>query len=157
MSIDKITDPRKIRHWLGHMEADYHYTLGIVGERFLNEIKQNARIMGNKCKRCGVVYVPPRMYCEKCFEKLEEWLDVGTKGKVYTYTTAYVDTDGSRLAKPVIYALIKFGNTCGGLVHKLGGVKPNEVRIGMHVEAVFKLEGKRKGSITDIKYFKPTQ
>ncbi|HDI06894.1 MAG TPA: Zn-ribbon domain-containing OB-fold protein [Candidatus Bathyarchaeota archaeon] len=157
MSLEKITDPRRMRHWLGHMETDYRYTLGIAGERFLNEIKENARIMGARCKRCGVIYVPPKMYCEECFEKLEEWIDLGTRGEVYTYTIAYVDMDGNRLAEPVIYALITFGDAYGGLIHKLGEVKPEEVWIGMPVEAVFKPPQERKGSITDIKYFKPAQ
>ncbi len=157
MSLEKITDPRKMKHWLGHMEADYRYTLGIAGERFLNEMKENARIMGAKCKKCDVVYVPPRMYCEECFEKLEEWVDLGTRGEVYTYTVAYVDREGKRLTEPVIYALITFGDAYGGLIHKLDEVKPEEVWIGMPVEAVFKPAYERKGLITDIKYFKPVQ
>jgi len=157
MSLEKITDPRRMRHWLGHMETDYRYTLGIAGERFLNEIKENARIMGARCRKCGVLYVPPRMYCEECFEKLEEWIDLGTRGEVHTYTVAYMDMDGNRLAEPVIYALITFGDAYGGLIHKLGEVKPEEVWIGMPVEAVFKPPQERKGSITDIKYFKPAQ
>jgi|Deesub1362B_J571_1020462.scaffolds.fasta_scaffold51085_1 hypothetical protein len=157
MSLEKITDPRNMKHWLGHMETDYRYTLGIAGEQFLNEIKENARIMGSKCKKCGVIYVPPRMYCEECFEKLEEWVDLGINGEVYTYTVAYLDREGKRLAEPVIYALITFGDAFGGLVHKLGEVKPEEVWIGMPVEAVFKPPYERKGSITDIKYFKPIQ
>jgi len=157
MSLEKITDPRRMKHWLGHMETDYRYTLGIAGERFLKEIKENGRIMGAKCKQCGVIYVPPRMYCENCFEKLEEWIDLGTKGEVYTYTIAYIDMDGKRLSEPIIYALITFGDAYGGLIHKLGEVKPEEIWIGMPVEAVFKPAHERKGSITDIKYFKPTQ
>jgi len=47
--------------------------------------------------------------------------------------------------EPTIYALIKFDGAVGGLVHKLGEVKPSEVRIGMAVEAVFKPQAERKG------------
>jgi len=157
MTLEKITDAREIRHWPGHMETDYIYTMGIAGERFFNEIKKNGRIMGAKCKKCGVVYVPPRIYCERCFEKPEQWLDVGKRGTVHTYTIAHIDLDGSKLKQPTIYAMVKIEGTDGGLIHKIGEIDPEEVKIGMKVEAVFKPREKREGSITDIKYFKPVK
>jgi len=157
MSIEKIQDPREIRHWPDHMETDYLYTLGIAGERFFQEIKKNGKIMGAKCKKCGIVYVPPRMYCERCFEKLTDWMNMGTKGTVYTYTVAHIDLDGAKLQKPTIYAMIKIDGADGGLIHKLDGIDPDKVKIGMKVEAVFKPKDKREGSINDIKHFKPTK
>lgn len=157
MSLDRITNPLHIRHWLGDMEADYIYTLGVAGERFLKEIKENGRIIGAKCPYCNVVYVPPRMYCEKCFGKLGEWIDVGTIGVIHTFTIATIDVDGKKLEKPVIYALIKFEGACGGLVHKIGETKPEKVKIGMRVEAIFKPSFERKASINDIRYFKPAK
>jgi len=155
MSLEKITKPLNARHWIGHMEADYVYTLGVAGERFFKEIKENGRIMGAKCPKCNVVFVPPRMYCERCFEKLEEWVDVGKKGVVHTFTIATIDINGEKLAKPEIYALIKFDGTCGGIIHKIG--ETDTVYIGMEVEAVFKPQNERKASINDIAYFKPAK
>ena len=155
MAIEKINDPRQIRHWPGHMEADYIYTHGLAGERFFKEIKENGRIMGAKCKNCNIVYVPPRIYCERCFEKLEEWIDVGIRGTIHTFTVAYVDEEDSRLEQPTIYAMIRIKGTNGGLIHRIGEANPRNVRIGMEVEAVFKPKEEREGSINDIKYFKP--
>jgi hypothetical protein len=155
--IERITDHGQIRHWRGEIPVEYLYTVGVAGERFFREIKENARIMGAKCKRCGIVYVPPRMYCERCFEKLEEWMEVSKRGKVHTYTLAYIDADGSRLREPVIWAMIKIDNAHGGFVHKLGEVNLKDVKIGMSVEAVFKEKEKRVGSILDIKFFKPVR
>ena len=155
METDQITNPLKLRNWFGHMEPDYAYTLGIAGERFFKELKENGRIMGSKCRKCGKIYVPPKLYCEECFEKIEEWVYVGTKGKIYTYTVVYLDEHGKKLEKPTIYALIKFNGAYGGLIHKIGEVKPEEVKIGILVEAVFKPQTEREGTINDIKYFKP--
>jgi len=157
MALDKISDPREIKHWPGHMETDYVYTHGVAGERFFREIKEKGRIMGTKCKRCDVVYVPARMYCERCFETLEEWVDVGKRGIVHAFTVAHIDMDGCRLKEPVVYAVIKMDGAEGGLVHKLSEVDPNEVEIGMTVEAVFKPKAQREGSINDIRYFRPTK
>ncbi|MGB9714625.1 MAG: Zn-ribbon domain-containing OB-fold protein, partial [Candidatus Bathyarchaeales archaeon] len=151
MSLEKITNPFGPRHWIGHMEADYLYTLGIVGERFFKEIKENGRIMGAKCPKCGLIFVPPRLYCEKCFAKFEEWVDVGKKGEVYTYTIVTVDIEGKKLEKPEIYALIRFEGTQGGLIHKIG--ETNKAYIGMKVEALLKPRNERKASINDIAYF----
>lgn len=138
------------------METDYIYTLGIAGERFFKEIKEAGRIMGTKCRRCGIVYVPPRIYCERCFERLEEWMDVGKTGKVHTFTLAYINIKGSKLKEPTIYAMIKLDGADGGLLHKLGEVDIEAVKINMRVEAVLRPAEERTGSITDIKYFKPS-
>ncbi|MCW4055758.1 MAG: zinc ribbon domain-containing protein, partial [Candidatus Bathyarchaeota archaeon] len=95
MATEKITNPTQIPHWPGHMETDYVYTLGVAGERFFTEMAENERILGGKCKRCGLVFVPPRLYCEECFGKVTDWVDVGTKGEVFTFTVAYVDNGGA--------------------------------------------------------------
>jgi len=155
VSLEKITDPFEARHWIGDMEADYVYTLGVAGERFFKELKEKGRIMGAKCPRCGIVFVPPRMYCEKCFAKLEEWVDVGKKGVIHTFTIATIDVEGSKLEKPAIYALIKFERAHGGLLHKIG--ETDTVFIGMKVQAVFKPPRQRKASINDIAYFRPAE
>jgi len=155
MSLEKITNPFSARHWLGDMEADYMYTLGVAGERFFKELKEKGRIMGAKCSRCGIVYVPSRMYCERCFSKLEEWVDVGKKGVIHTFTIATIDIDGSKLEKPVVYALVKFEGAHGGIIHKIG--ETDNVCIDMKVEAVLKSPRERKASINDIKYFKPAK
>jgi len=157
MSLEKIGDPSKIKHWMGHMECDYSYTHGIAGEKFFKEIKENARIMGTECKKCGFIYVPPRLFCEQCFEKLDEWVEVGKRGEVHTYTVAHIDVNGTKLKKPIIWAMIKIDKVHGGMVHRLSEVDPSDVRIGMHVEAVFKDKEERKGSMLDIKYFKPVR
>jgi len=154
MSLEKITSPFNARHWIGDMEADYVYTLGVAGERFFKELKKG-KIMGAKCKCCNVIYLPPRMYCEKCFAKLEQWVDIGKKGVIHTFTVATIDVDGSKLEKPVTYALIRFEGVHGGLIHKIG--ETDKVSIGMKVEAVLKPPRQRKASINDIAYFKPAK
>ncbi|NIP67549.1 nucleic acid-binding protein [Candidatus Bathyarchaeota archaeon] len=156
MSTEKIGDPREIRHWLGHMEADYAYTRGIAGDRFFKEIQEKGRIMGAECEKCGLTYVPPRLFCERCFEKLDNWVELGKRGVVHTYTVSHIDIDGSELKKPIIWAVIKIDNAHGGLVHKLGETSPEDVYIGMQVEAIFRDRKERQGSMLDIKYFKPT-
>jgi hypothetical protein len=153
--LEKVTRIEQTKPWYGEFPTYYVYTLGIAGERFFREIKDSARIFGTRCQKCALVYVPPRIYCERCFDKLEEWVEVGTRGTVHTYTVAHVDLDGARLKEPVIIAFVALEGAHGGLIHQLGEVKPEEVKIGMPVRAVFKEKRQRSGSLSDIKYFKP--
>lgn len=148
----KVTD---VTYWEGQIPMSYIYTVGRAGEKFFREII-NGKIFGVKCNQCNIIYVPPRIYCEKCFERLEDnYLEVGTKGKVHTFTQCYETYDGLRKETPSIVAVIRLDGTEGGLVHWLGEVEFKEVYFGMPVEAVFKDKKEREGSILDIKYFKP--
>ena len=154
--LEKTTDVRKLRHWEGDMEAQYLYTTGIAGDIFFKGIK-NGKIMGVKCKKCNRICVPPRIYCEVCFERLDEYVEVSSKGTIHTYTIANVDIDNKKLKKPIIWAMIKLDGVDGGMVHRVSGIAPEEVKIGLKVEAKFINKKERKGSILDIEYFKPVK
>jgi uncharacterized OB-fold protein len=141
--------------WEGDMPTQGRYTAGIAGERFFREIQENERLLGTVCPTCDIVYVPPRLYCERCFAHLEEWVEVPPTGRVYTFTVVHLDLDGNRLPEPRIMAFVQLDGTDGGLVHYLGEVARGELCIGMAVEAVFKDQADRRGSILDIAYFRP--
>lgn len=131
------------------------YTYGVAGERFFREIKDNGRLMGARCPKCNLVYLPPRLYCERCFSALEEWLEIPNRGTVHTFTVAHIDLDGNRLEKPAIIALVRFDGVYGGLVHRLGKIEPEKVCLGMPVKVVFKQQRAREGGILDIEHFEP--
>ena len=62
-----------------------------------------------------------------------------------------------RLQEPQIPAVVEIdGASAGmGIMHLLGEVNPDTVKIGMRVQAVWKPPEERTGAITDIAYFKP--
>lgn len=155
MAFDKITNPLKLRHLVGDMECDYIYTAGIAGDKFFKAIRDEEKFLATPCKKCNITYLPPRMYCEQCFSSLEEYVEVPTKGVVDTFTLTYEDRDGEKLDKPVLVAFIRIENTDGGIIHPLGEVDFDLVKLGMSVVAVFKEKSQRKGGLTDIEYFKP--
>lgn len=155
--LDRVTHISQTKPWYGEIPTYYSYTLGVAGERFFREIYDNEKIFGAKCPACDLIYVPPKMYCEQCFEELKEWQEVGNKGSVVTYTVAYIGLDGSKLEQPVILALVSIDGAHGGLVHMLGEVTADKVSIGMKVEAVIKDKADREGGILDIKYFRPVK
>jgi uncharacterized OB-fold protein len=148
----------KLHHaiaWRGDIPITSRYTAGIAGEKFFREIKDNARILGSRCEACGLTYVPATMFCERCFAELDEWVEVASRGAVFTYTVLYRDLDENPLDPPAILAYVKLEGSDGGLVHYLGEIDPETVFIGMEVEAVFKDAVEREGSILDIVHFRP--
>ncbi|RLC65047.1 MAG: nucleic acid-binding protein [Chloroflexi bacterium] len=155
--LHRIEHPRDALSWEGDMPTLGRYTAGIAGEKFFREIKDNAKFWGTVCPTCDIVYVPPRLYCERCFAHLSEddWIEVPSTGQVHTFTVLHLDLDGNELAEPRLLAFVQLDGADGGLVHYLDEVAPDQVCIGMPVEAVFKEKAERKGSITDIHYFRP--
>ncbi len=78
------------------------------------------------------------------------------RGIVETFSICYVRWDMVALDPPELPAVIRLeGASSGGFLHKLGEVAPQDVSIGMAVEAVWRPAAERTGSILDIAYFKP--
>lgn len=132
----------------------YTWHAGKAGSRFYQEIKDHCKIWGTKCPLCGWVYVPPRETCPRCFLDIDEWVEVGDAGTLLTYTITRYSVPGIQPHEPP-YALgiIKLDGAGSGLVHLLGEIEPEDIRVGMRVQAVFREV--REGNYLDIEYFKP--
>jgi uncharacterized OB-fold protein len=137
-------------------KAEYVWDAGVAIGRYLTELKEG-RIIGVRCRHCRRTVVPPRNFCEWCFEPMSEWVYLQDTGVVNTFSLCYVTWDMVRIEEPEIPAVIEIdGASPGmGILHLLGEVDPKEVRIGMRVRAVWKPPEERTGAITDIKYFRP--
>lgn len=144
-----------IRTWYGDQGIWHQYTLGVAGERFFRALKDRGVLLASKCPQCGALYVPGRMYCPECFVYTTDWVEVGPRGTVETFTIMHEDLDDAPLPEPVAVALVRFDGARGGIVHRLGEVRLAEVACGMAVEPV--LRDKRAGGIDDIAYFRPVR
>lgn len=77
--VDLITIP-------GHWSFDYTYFAGHAASRFFAELREHQRIMGTRCPSCERVLVPARAFCDACFERTDEWVEVGPGGILETFT-----------------------------------------------------------------------
>jgi len=111
MSYDRIRDPRGLKHQIGDMEADYIYTAGLAGEKFLLALRDEGKLHATRCEKCDITYLPPRMYCDQCFGSLDNWIEVPKTGTVQTFTTTYEDMNGEPLDAPITLAFIKIDST----------------------------------------------
>lgn len=141
----------------GEMEQPFKWAAGTYGSKFLTEIRDNKRFVGIKCPKCGKVYVPPRRVCGPCFEELSELVPVSDEGEVVTYTVVsfgFLDpSTGQQKPVPYGYAAIKLDGADTYLLHYVDEIDPALIKVGARVRAVFEEDGKRTGSLLDIKYF----
>lgn len=140
-------------HIKGDIKVNYEWSLGKAGERFFTELRDHKKIMGAKCRQCGRILVPPRIFCEECFVDDMEWVQVEPRGTLLTFGDCYFSTDGKKLKDPWMLGIIRLNGSDGGLIHFIGEARPEELHIGMPMEIVFK--DKPEGNILDILYFKP--
>ena len=138
------------------LDPKYSWDAGVAISRFLDGLREG-KILARECRSCGRVLVPPRMFCERCFRPTDAWVRVPDTGVVETFSIAHVSWDMRDLDTPDLPAVIRIDDTSdGGFLHKIGGVDPDAVSIGMAVRAVWKPESERVGSILDMSHFEPT-
>jgi len=136
--------------------AQYAWDAGVAIGRLLSELKAG-RIIGTMCHHCRRTVVPPRIFCEWCFRPMDEWVYLQDEGIVNTFSITYVQWDMVRVKEPIIPAVVEIAGASKGMgiMHLLGEVDPEHVKIGMRVKAVWRPAAERTGAITDIMYFKP--
>lgn len=152
--LERTTDPRRLRHWEGHMEADYIYTSGVAGERFFRALRDEGRLLAARCEACELSYLPPRLFCERCFAELAHSVDVPAEGRVAAVTIAHVDRRGNPLSRPEQWAFVTFRGIHGGLVNRLLGDSA-QPKPGMRVRPRIRPKAYRTGTIADLEGFEP--
>lgn len=152
--LERTTDARRLRHWDGDIEADYIYTSGVAGDRFFRALRDEGRILAARCDACDLAYLPPRMFCERCFAELSAYVDVPREGRVAAVAVAHEDRRGNPLPHPEPWALVTFRGIHGGLVHRLLA-EPGRAKAGLRVLPKIRPKAYRTGTVADIEGFEP--
>ena len=140
----------------GDITQPFNYAVGLHGSKFFYELKENKKIIGIKCPKCGKVYVPPRRVCGPCFVENKEWVEVGPNGSLETYTIlrfAFVDPEtGDFKPVPYGYGFIKFDGADTVFQHYVEIEDESKIKVGARVEPIWASE--TKGTIRDIEFFR---
>jgi uncharacterized OB-fold protein len=143
-----------------HWKIDYRVKLGRAWSRFMRGL-QDKQLLGTKCPECDRVYVPAQDYCEACYVKIDEWVDLEPVGTLDTATIIYQGFDGGPEA-PYAVGAIAIDGTNSLLMHFIGGIDLTDpdaararLRSGLRLRAIWADE--RTAAITDIKYFEPVE
>jgi uncharacterized OB-fold protein len=133
---------------------NYRYTLGGQSKFFI-ELKENKKIFGTKCRKCGKIWIPPRVHCSDCYEDTD-WVELPPEGEIRVSTIAWFTT--SAFIKNVPYAIgfIKIRGADTAIFQGIfsENLVPSEIKKGKKVKAVFMKE--RVGKMTDF-FFVPAE
>jgi uncharacterized protein len=138
----------------GELSVAFRYTPGVGTTAFFEALRDRGVFLGSRCERCGVTYLPARVFCERCLAELEPSVECGPEGELVSWTVARVDVDDRPLDAPVVFGLVKLDGADTVLLHRIVDVD-GDPEIGSRVRAV--LASTRDGSILDVDGFAPAR
>ena len=101
---------------------------------FIGHLEQG-KITGTKCKKCGVLFFPPRADCYQCLSSEMEWFEVSGTGKLAAYSKLQYGPIGFEGDLPYCIAVLDYGNykIFGRIAKELAD---EEIKIGMEMKTV---------------------
>jgi uncharacterized OB-fold protein len=137
------------------IHIDYSFTAGQAQSRFLKGVAEG-KFLGMRCPKCNKVYVPARGSCPTDGVATTEEVVLGNTGTVTTYCVVNVPFQGQSIELPYICALILLDGANLAFMGLLQEIPPDQVRMGLRVEAVWVDPGARGPNLSSVKYFRPT-
>jgi uncharacterized OB-fold protein len=101
---------------------------------FIDYLEQD-KVMGTRCKKCGLSFFPPRADCHQCLTGDMEWFEISGTGKLVTYSKLEYAPVGFGEDLPYAIALLDYGDykIFGRIA---GDVPEEEVKVGMEMKTV---------------------
>ncbi len=138
----------------GKMALPYQYFAGATGSKFIVALRDEKKILGVHCAKCGKTFIPPRQTCERCFSNLSEsWTTLEPTGEVTGFTVIRYVEPYQPKQPPYVLALIQLDGADTPVAHVLECGDVANARIGMRVKAVFAEEP--RNNLLDIAHFVP--
>jgi len=101
---------------------------------FIDYLEQG-KVMGTRCKSCGLMFFPPRADCYQCLSGDMEWFEVSGTGKLVTYSKLEYAPVGFGDDLPYAIALLDYGDY--KVFGRIAGDLPEEeIKVGMEMKTV---------------------
>lgn len=110
----------------GSWNFDYTYFAGEAASRFFAELKGSRRIMGATCPSCKRVLVPARSFCDACFQRTTDWVEVGPEGTLETFTIITAAFPGLP-EPPIVMAYVTLDGADTALVNLVLGLDLSDI------------------------------
>jgi uncharacterized protein len=136
----------------GSLSVAFRYTPGVGNTAFFEALRDRGVFLGSRCDRCGITYLPARIFCERCLAALDPSVECGPEGELVSWTVARVDVDDRPLDPPVVAGLVRLDGADTVLLHRLVDFQ-GDPEVGTRVRAL--LAPTREGSILDVEGFVP--
>ncbi|HSD62496.1 MAG TPA: Zn-ribbon domain-containing OB-fold protein [Ignavibacteriaceae bacterium] len=109
----------------------------MISPRYFREIPQRYRLEAGRCKKCGIVYFPPRQYCGECKSKEFETVKLSDTGKLLTYTIIRIAPSNFSKETPYAVGIIELNDSVK-LTAQITDADLNNLEIGQNVKLVFR-------------------
>jgi uncharacterized OB-fold protein len=76
---------------------------------FIDFLEQG-KVMGTRCRGCGLKFFPPRADCHQCFESQMDWFEVSGTGKLITFSKLEYAPAGFGDDLPYAIAVLDYGD-----------------------------------------------
>lgn len=133
----------------------YDYALGEVAGYFMEGLRER-KIRATRCSKSGMVYLPPRAFCERSFAKCDSWVEAGMGGVIEASTIVMRGFEGSR-PPPVAVAFVRLDGVDSAIANYIEKLDMSDIesarekiRPGMRVAVEFIPEP--QGRITDFHF-----
>jgi uncharacterized protein len=90
-----------------------------------NEALKENKLLGLKCQDCGSITIPPKMVCRKCTSPNLEVVQMKGNGKIQTFTTVNVASEGREDECPYIIVLVELEEG-PWIMGNLTGIEPEK-------------------------------
>lgn len=133
----------------------YTHTASAEESRYLRGLAEG-RLLGQRCPVCRKVYLPPRGACPTDGVPTTDEVELPDRGTVTTFCVVNVPFQGQRLKPPYVAAYVLLDGADIGFQHLILGCAPDEVRMGLRVEAVWRPRSEWGPSLENIDHFRPS-
>lgn len=134
-------------------EFVYKHSTGDTVGRFLAGLKEQKKIWGQRVAGLGVA-VPPVGYSEADGSDAGEWVEVSSRGTVTAVARVFHPISELHPSDlPFAFVLVRLDGADTGLAHIVVD-DLEKLFVGSRVEAVWRADEERIGSIRDISHFR---
>ncbi len=139
----------------GEWHVRYKYPMGEVGARFFDALKEK-KILATHCSKSGLTYLPPRAYCERSFERCDEWVEAGLEGLIEAATIVTAAFDNLP-TPPYAIAYVRLNGVSTAMVNFVRGMDLTDVpaaaaRLTPGTKVKVQFIESPEGKITDFHY-----
>jgi len=120
-------------------------------------MRERYRLLGTYCENCNSTFFPPRKICPRCRRRgRTKQVEFSGRGRVFSYTVINVGSETFEEYTPYVVGLVELEEG-PRVMSQIVECKPEDVRIGMEVEACFrKLFEQKDGGIISYGFkFRP--
>ncbi|MGB6182908.1 MAG: OB-fold domain-containing protein [Rhodococcus sp. (in: high G+C Gram-positive bacteria)] len=137
------------------LDVTFDHSASEQESAYLRGLKEG-KVIGGRTHAGGKVYVPPRAVSPADGKPTTELVELSDHGTITTYCIVNVPFLGQRITPPYIAAYVLLDGADIAFLHLVLECTPEEVHMGMRVQAKWKPSEEWGHTLENIEYFRPS-